>query len=102
MATRLRYFNIIFEVLREKYPNTEFFLARIFLYSVWIRRFTKSPYSARIQENIDQKKTSYLDTFYAVKLIQFAVESGKILIYVIFQFPLVTRHIQTKFHPNWK
>ena len=30
--------------LREKYPNTELFLVRIFLYSV------------RIQENTDQKK----------------------------------------------
>ena len=26
--------------LREKCPNTEFFLVRIFLYSNWIRRFT--------------------------------------------------------------
>ena len=37
--------------LCEKCPNTEFFLARIFLYSV------------RIQENTDQKKTPYLGTF---------------------------------------
>ena len=27
--------------LREKYPNTELFLVRIFLYSDWIRRITK-------------------------------------------------------------
>ena len=32
--------------LREKFPNTEFFLVLIFLYS----------YSVRIQENADQKK----------------------------------------------
>ena len=28
----------------------------------------KNPYSVRIQENKDQKKTPYLDTFHAVKL----------------------------------
>ena len=39
--------------LREKCPNTEFFLVRIFPYSDWIR---KSPYSVRIRENMDQKK----------------------------------------------
>ena len=38
--------------LREKYPNTEFFLVHIFLYSDWIRRFTNTG----IQENTDQKK----------------------------------------------
>ena len=27
--------------LREKCPNTEFFLVRIFLYSDWIQRFTE-------------------------------------------------------------
>ena len=40
--------------LREKCPNTEFFLVRIFFYSV------------QIQENTDQKKTPYLDAFHAV------------------------------------
>ena len=40
--------------LREKCPNAEFFLVRLFLYSDWIRRFTE--YSVRIQENTDQKK----------------------------------------------
>ena len=44
--------------LRGKCPNTEFFLARIFLYSV------------RVQENMGQNKTSYLDTFHAVFVIQ--------------------------------
>ena len=42
-------------------PNTEFFLVRIFLYSV------------RIQENTDQKKTPYLGTFHAVLCRQFPV-----------------------------
>ena len=40
--------------LREKCPNTEFFLVRIF------------PYSVRMQENMNKKKLSNLDTFYAV------------------------------------
>ena len=39
---------------RKKYPNTEFFLVRIFLYSVLI------------QENTNQKKTPYLNAFHAV------------------------------------
>ena len=42
--------------LREKCPNTELFLVRIFLYSDWIRDLLcKSPYSIRIQENMDQE-----------------------------------------------
>ena len=45
--------------LREKYPNTKFFLVRIFLYSV------------RIQENTIQKKTPYLDTFHVIQLTIF-------------------------------
>ena len=46
----------IYISLREKYPNTEFFLVRIFLYSEWIRRDlrSKTPYLVRIQENMDQ------------------------------------------------
>ena len=35
------------------------FLVRIFLYSDWIRRFSKSPYSVRIQENKDQKNSVF-------------------------------------------
>ena len=42
--------------LQRKCPNAEFFLVRIFLYSDWTRRFTQSPYSVRIHENMDQKK----------------------------------------------
>ena len=38
--------------VREKCPNTEVSLVSIFLYSV------------QIQENADQKKTLYLNTFY--------------------------------------
>ena len=39
--------------LREKCPNTEFFLVRIFPQSDWIRSI--SPYSVRMRENTDQK-----------------------------------------------
>ena len=45
--------------LREKCPNTDFFLVRIFLYSV------------RIQEKTDQKETPYLDSFHAVSETSF-------------------------------
>ena len=42
--------------LREKWPNMEYFLVRIFLYSDWIGDLLrKSPYSVRAQENTDQK-----------------------------------------------
>ena len=41
--------------MREKYPNTEFFLVSIFLYSDCIL-LLKSPYSGRIPGNTDQKK----------------------------------------------
>ena len=50
--------------LREKCPNTEFFLVRIFLYSDWIRRF--SPNSLWIQKKYGSEKTPYLNTFHAV------------------------------------
>ena len=39
--------------LREKCPNKEFYLVRIFLYSDWIRRFTT--------EKHGQEKTPYLE-----------------------------------------
>ena len=54
--------------LREKCPNTEFFLFRIFPHSDWIRRVriwektdqkklcSISPYSVRMRENTDRKK----------------------------------------------
>ena len=38
--------------LRKKSPNTEFFLARIFLHS----QISISPYAVRMRENTDQKK----------------------------------------------
>ena len=42
--------------LYKKWPNTEFFLVRIFPHSDWIQRDTSiSLYSARMQENTDQK-----------------------------------------------
>ena len=42
------------QALREKCPNTEFFLVRIFPHADWIRRDTS--YSVRMRENTDQKK----------------------------------------------
>ena len=57
--------------LREKCPNTEFFLVPIFLYLDWIRdSLRKSRYSVRIQENADQKKTPYLGTFYTLLFLK--------------------------------
>ena len=44
------------KTLPEMSPNTELVLVRIFLYSDWIRRFSKSPYSIGIRENTDQKE----------------------------------------------
>ena len=46
--------SLIHLTLREKCPNMEFDLVRIFLYSI------------RIQENTRTRKTPYLDTFHAV------------------------------------
>ena len=53
--------------LREKYPNMEFFLVRIFLHSDWIRRDTHylpvfSPNAGKYRP----EKTPYLGTFDAV------------------------------------
>ena len=42
--------------LREKYPNTDFFLVRIFPYSDWIDLLRKPRYSVGIRENTNQKK----------------------------------------------
>ena len=58
--------------LCEKYPNTEFFLVRIFPHSDWIRRDTKY-LSLRIQSECgkyEPEKTPYLDTFHAVITIE--------------------------------
>ena len=53
--------------LREKCPNTEFFLARIFLYSDWIRRFTEmfSPSTGKC----GPEKAPYVDTFHVMWLV---------------------------------
>ena len=53
--------------LREKCPNTEFFLVRIFLYLDWIRRFTEkiSVFSPNTGKYVPEK-TPYLGTFHAV------------------------------------
>ena len=54
-------------VLREKCPNTEFFLVRISPHLVLIRRDT--PYISVFSQNAgkyETEKTQYLDTFHAV------------------------------------
>ena len=49
--------------LREKCPNTEFFLVRVFRYGeIW----SISPYSVRMPGKYGPEKTPYLDTFHAV------------------------------------
>ena len=56
-----------FNALREKCPNTKFFLVRIFLHSDWIRIDT--PYLFVFSPNVGKygpEKSSYLDTFHAV------------------------------------
>ena len=67
--------NVSILALREKCPNTEFFLVRIFLYSDWI------------QENMDQRKPPDMDTFYAVWIFGdwnlWRIKSPKNLIEVI-------------------
>ena len=53
--------------LREKYPNMEFFLVRIFPHLDWIRR--NIPYLSVFSPNAEKyrpEKTPYLDTFQAV------------------------------------
>ena len=69
--------------LREKCPNTEFFLVRIFLYSV------------RVQENTDQKKNPYLDTFCVVffrKMINLRCLKG---FWIRLSIPVFSRCIET-------
>ena len=51
--------NMRSEALCEKYPNTELFLVRIFLYSDWIQEGKHEP-----------GITPYLDTFHAVRSIE--------------------------------
>ena len=54
-------------LLREKCPNTEFFLVCIFPHSDWIRRV--NPYLSGFSPNAGKygsEKTPYLDTFHAV------------------------------------
>ena len=58
------------KALREKCPNKEFFLVRIFLHSDWIRRDTE--YISVFSPNTGKygpEKTPCLDTFHVVKPI---------------------------------
>ena len=65
-------------ILREKCPNTEFFLVRIFPHSDWIRRDT--PYLSVLSPNAGKyapEKTPYLDTFHAVILVHFRLTNNR-------------------------
>ena len=56
--------------LREKCPNTEFFLVRIFRHSYWIR--IDASYLSVFSPNAGKykpEKTKYLDTFHAVTVL---------------------------------
>ena len=62
-------FSICYKALREKCPDTEFFLVRIFLHWDWIRRdmeflSASSPNTGKY----GPEKTLYLDTFQAVRI----------------------------------
>ena len=63
--------------LREKCPNTDVFLVRIFLYSDWIN-LRKSPYLVRIQENTDQKKLRIWTLFTQWMLLRVFQKCGKL------------------------
>ena len=54
--------------LREKCPNTEFFLLRIFLYSDWIPKFTVNLSIQSEKGKYEPEKTRYLDPFHAVTI----------------------------------
>ena len=65
ISLSMRYFTQV--ALREKCPNTDIFLVRIFPHSDWIRRDT--PYLSVFSPNVGKyrpEKTPYLDTFHAV------------------------------------
>ena len=46
-------------ILREKCPDTEFFLVRIFPHSEYGSLRSKSPYSVQMRENKDQKNSVF-------------------------------------------
>ena len=79
--------------LREKCPNTEFFLVRIFLYSDWIRITVVSPNTGKYGSN----KISYLDTFHAVIYFIYFSNSSVRTLYlslVLMSLSLHKRNIQ--------
>ena len=99
--------------LREKCPNTEFFLVRIFPHSDWIRI---SPYSVQMRENTEQKnfvfwhfsrsgsvkvgnfirndliasrnkmKLVFVNMFFAIKTKSYGILGIKLKILVLFSF----------------
>ena len=85
------------KVLREKCPNTEFFLVRIFPHSDWIRRDTV--FSPNVGKYGPQK-TPYFDTFHAVGASWFLmVGQGKTLEVSIFILLMFVEIWSIKFFP---
>ena len=66
------YFDLEAKTQREKCPNTEFFLVRIFPHSDWIWRDTPCLFVFSPNEGqYGPEKTSYLDTFHAMKIANY-------------------------------
>ena len=57
---------LIIQTLQQKYPNTEFFLVRIFRHLDWIRRDTPNAGKYGLE------KTPYLEKYHAVRLFIFS------------------------------
>ena len=74
--------------LREKCPNTEFFLVRIFPHLDWIRRRSISPYSVRMRENADQKKLGIWTLFMQYQFHQIDLSETFISLYFVWALPL--------------
>ena len=73
------------ESLREKCPNTEFFLVSIFSDSNWIQRNTN--YLSVFSPNVGKygpKKTSYFDIFHAMNTLSIAFKKVYLAVYLLF------------------
>ena len=89
--------------LREKCPNTEFFLVRIFRHSDWIRRDTS--YLSVFSPNAGKygpEKSPYLDTFHTVRTISACVWCIKIYFCIYINlFIFFSRHVFASFWWQW-
>ena len=78
----IKFYLFCYKSLREKYPNTKFFLVCIFPHSDWIRRDTK--YLFVFNPNAGKyvpEKTPYLDTSHTVTFFSSIVSNLKIARY---------------------